>query len=104
MMIDTLSETPISLGEVCRFLPKRRKGKRPAIATLYRWSTVGCRGIILETIQIGATRCTSREALQRFFDALTRQAAGSPMPDPPMSRARAADVRRAERVLDAAGI
>jgi hypothetical protein len=32
---------------------------------------------MLETIQVGGTRCTSREALQRFFERLseTRQAA-----------------------------
>ena len=39
-----------------------------------RLSTVGqrlVRGVLLESIQIGATRCTSREALQRFFERLS---------------------------------
>jgi hypothetical protein len=93
----------IPLAEVPNFLPRRRRGRRVHVATLYRWSTVGCRGIVLETIQIGATRCTSKQALDRFFEKLTKQSAGKPVPEP-LPRARAADVRRAERVLDKAGI
>ena len=41
------------------------------LATLYRWATHGCRGVRLETIQIGGTKCTSQEALQRFFNRLS---------------------------------
>ena len=103
MAIDTLLERPIPLTQASRLIPRRRAGRKCSVVTLYRWSAVGCRGVVLETIQIGATRCTSREALQRFFDALTRQSAGEPIPEP-LPRARAADVRRAEAVLDAAGI
>ena len=94
----------VPLAQVVKVLPRRRKGKRPNVCTLYRWSTIGCRGIRLETIQIGGTRCTSREAMQRFFDALTRQSAGEPLPPPTPPRARRKAVRQAERVLDAARI
>lgn len=73
------------------------------MATLYRWSTIGCKGVVLETAQIGGTRCTSREALDRFFAALTAQAAGSP-PHSPAPRVDRRAVAQAERVLDAAGI
>lgn len=72
-VIDITKETPVSLNEARASLPGRRSGKRPTLACMYRWSTKGCRGVILETIQVGATRCTSREALQRFFDRLTTQ-------------------------------
>ena len=103
LVVDTLSETLVTLTEACKFLPKRRKGKRPHPATIFSWASIGIRGIRLETIQCGGTKCTSREALQRFFDRLTAQSAGEPAPQP-LPRARAADVRRAEKVLDAAGI
>jgi len=70
-MIDLANEDVMSLTEAARILPKRRAGKRTHVATLYRWSTKGLRGVKLEVIQVGATRCTSREAIQRFFDALS---------------------------------
>lgn len=73
-MIDIATEKIVSLTAAAALLPRRRAGKKPNIATLYRWTTVGCRGVKLEYLQIGATRCTSQEALQRFFDALTAQA------------------------------
>ena len=73
-MIDMATERIVSLTEATAILPRRRSGRKPNIATLYRWTTAGCRGIKLEYLQVGATRCTSHEALQRFFDALTAQA------------------------------
>jgi hypothetical protein len=103
MAIDTLIETPVTLGAATKFIPKRRAEKKCAVETVYRWSTHGCRGVVLETIQIGGTRCTSREALQRFFDRLTAQAAGTPAPAPTPRVDRRA-VAQAERVLDQAGI
>jgi hypothetical protein len=79
-MIDISTETVVSPAEARRRLPTRRAGKRPDIATIYRWMQVGCRGIRLESIVIGGTRCTSIESLQRFFNKLT-EAADSPAPD-----------------------
>ena len=70
-MIDSASETLISLADAAKELPRRRRGRKVHISCLYRWSTVGCRGVVLETLQCGATRCTSREALQRFFERLS---------------------------------
>jgi hypothetical protein len=70
-MIDTTQETPISLTEAAAELPRRRRGRKTHVSTLFRWTTAGCRGVILEFIQVGGTRCTSREALQRFFERLT---------------------------------
>jgi len=74
-MINALNETIISLADAAKCLPKRRGGKRPHLSCIYRWTVSGCRGIKLESIQIGGTRCTSREALGRFFERLS-QAAG----------------------------
>lgn len=71
MPIDAISETVISLVDATKLLPARRSGKRPHISCLYRWTSSGCRGVILESLQVGGTRCTSHEALARFFERLT---------------------------------
>lgn len=76
-MIDPLSEQVISLTEAARLLPRRRRGKRPHISCIYRWTVSGCKGVILDSTQVGGTRCTSREALARFFAALSA-ASGTP--------------------------
>jgi hypothetical protein len=59
--------------------------------------------VILECLQVGGTRCTSREALARFFDRLTH--ADGPQPEPSRTTwQRDAATARAERELDKAGI
>ncbi len=54
------------------------------------------------SIQVGGTRCTSREALRRFFGELTAAKANQPAPQ--VRRADSASVRQAERALAAVGI
>jgi hypothetical protein len=71
-MIDTQSEQLITFSQAADDLPRRRRGRKTHVSTLYRWATAGCRGVVLETIQVGATRCTSREALRRFFELLSQ--------------------------------
>jgi len=99
-MIDSMSETLITLTEAARGLPRRRAGRKTNVSTLYRWSVGGCRGVILETLQVGGVRCTSREALQRFFEALTMPAQQRPVVVPRMSAARKRELERVERELD----
>src|SRR6476646_9130776 len=70
-MIDSTREQLLTLAEAAGQLPRRRKGRKTHVLTLYRWATVGCRGVVLESLQCGACRTTSREALQRFFERLT---------------------------------
>ena len=70
-MIDSASETLISLADAAGELPRRRRGRKTHVSTLFRWTTSGCRGVVLESLQCGGTRCTSREALQRFFERLS---------------------------------
>jgi hypothetical protein len=72
-MIDPLKEETLNLGRACRRLPSLRRDRPVAPSTLWRWATNGVRGIRLETVQIGATTCTSVEALRRFFAALNNQ-------------------------------
>ena len=80
-MIDTASEEVIPLAQAAAELPRRRRGRKTHVSTLYRWATAGCRGVRLETIQVGGTRCTSRQALQRFFERLShKREAGETLP------------------------
>lgn len=101
-MIDITTEEVISLNEAAAGLPKRRAGCRPHVATLYRWTQRGVRGVLLETIQIGGTRCTSREALQRFFMKLTNQRPQAPQILSPTVVSRRQ--RAVERELDREGL
>jgi Protein of unknown function (DUF1580) len=86
-MIDSTSETLISLSDAAKAVPRRRRGRKTHLSTLYRWATIGVRGVILETLQCGGSRVTSREAMQRFFERLSGPdpagpAGGHAGPDP----------------------
>lgn len=69
-MIDFTTESPITLAKASRLPELARDGRKPHIATLFRWTTVGCRGVRLEAGQVGNSRCTSREAVGRFLRRL----------------------------------
>jgi hypothetical protein len=102
-MIDPNTETLICLAQAAKHLPRRRGGRPVHVSCIYRWTTSGCKGVILESIQIGGTRCTSKESLSRFFQQLTQgHNPTHPTIYSPAKRAQA--VARAERELDAAGI
>ena len=103
-MIDISTETVVSPPDATPHIPRRRAGKKCNVATVYRWMTAGCRGIKLESICIGATRCTSIEALQRFFDALTAQAEGQPVQPPRLTKSRKKQIEAAERRLKKVGV
>lgn len=107
MAIDMFKEEVISFAEAARRLPRRRAGRKPHVSVLYRWAKDGLRSqdgmeVRLETIQVGGTKCTSLEALQRFFDRLTGD---TTIVYPPRQtiRQREAAIRRAEERLEAAG-
>ena len=98
-MIDTTTETVVTFPQAADELLRRRMGRKIHVSTFYRWGTAGCRGVRLETIQIGATRCTSREALQRFFERLTgpdQAGAGVAQPTGPGVSPRSPARRRRE--------
>lgn len=56
-------ENPISLTEAAKLA-------KVTYQTTCRWSSVGCRGVILDTCLIGGRRKTSLAAIQRFLDRL----------------------------------
>lgn len=95
-MIELENENVLTLTEAAARLPRRRAGKRPHVATLYRWALHGLHGVKLETLQIGGTMCTSLEAVQRFCEALTTRDATH---QPPASGRRAEQIRRASERL-----
>jgi len=104
-MIDISAERVVSLTAATKLLPHRRRGARPNVATLYRWAQQGCRGVILETLCVGATRCTSAEALQRFCEAVTAASEPTSIREPPrFTPGRRTQIEAAERRLVAAGI
>lgn len=84
-MIDVQSEKLVPLADVPALLPPSRNGRRPHISVIYRWVQKGLHGIRLEALQLGGRRVTSREALSRFFQALSANA-GLSNPDPPKVR------------------
>jgi hypothetical protein len=66
-------ERLMTLAEAAATLPRRRAGRPTHASTLVRWSRDGLRGVHLEVIQVGSTKCTTQGALGRFFEALTRR-------------------------------
>lgn len=100
-MIDLNTETVVSFTEALDHLPHRRGGRPVHVATLYRWAQRGLRGVQLETLQVGGTRCTSIEALQRFFDRLGGQA--SPAPNVRTPHQREVARSRADAELERSG-
>ena len=69
--IDVETEHVLTFAAAAKQVGKLKGSKAVAFQTLHRWATKGCSGVVLETIFVGGSRCTSTEALQRFFDAVT---------------------------------
>jgi len=66
-------ELPVALTDVPGLLPKRN-GKKVHHSTVYRWTTKGARGRMLESQLIGGVRYTTVAALNRFLKTSTIQA------------------------------
>lgn len=101
-MIDIASEELIPLARVPDLIPSRRADKRLNQATVWRWTSRGSRGILLEAVTIGGSRYTSLEAVARFVERLSGDQAGragAPSGRTPAQRKR--DSERAEKALAA---
>jgi hypothetical protein len=98
MAIEIEPEKLVTLTEATKVLPQR-----PHVRTVWRWHRRGIHGIRLETILIGRTRDTSREAVQRFAERTTAVVDGI-TPKQSASRARQQAVAQANADLDAAEI
>jgi hypothetical protein len=108
-VIDLASESTLSLVQAARLLPPGRGGRPVTLSCILRWVLKGAPGpngtrVKLEALRLGGRWLTSREALQRFAEALTPRLDDSPVPTPrtPAARARAAE--RAGKELEILGI
>jgi len=106
MGIDITIEDLIRLGDVPKLkcLPPGKDGKRIHLSTVYRWALGGTGGVKLETLKVGGSFCTSVEALQRFFDALTTYGVGAgqatPFSTPAVTATRQRQIEAASRRVD----
>lgn len=70
----------IPLKDLPAHLPKKR-GKKIAVSTIYRWTRAGVAGVRLETSWVGGMRVVDLSAVDEFFEAVAR----SRQPDRPTS-------------------
>jgi len=111
-MIDTTAERPVPIDEIPAEHIPGRGGKPVHQVTLSLWYRRGVRGILLETIMIGGRRCTSIEALNRFYQAVSQARSTHPLHQPPAdaapppraARDRSKAVRRAMNDLAKRGV
>src|SRR6516162_3689488 len=98
-MIDTTQEQLIRLADAARLIPPARRGKKTHESTVLRWILTGTKApdgstVRLDGIRLGGKWLTSREALQRFGEALTPDLATGAGPErrrfsrPPRTRQR----------------
>lgn len=102
MSIDVNSEDLLTLRDARSEFPG---GRRLGLATIQRWRLHGVRGVKLETLLIGGSRYTSREAIARFIAAQNgadTAAVDAAVAVTPARRRRQAEAARAE--LERAGI
>ncbi len=100
-MIDANTESLISRPVAAGLLSRRRRGKKPHVSCVYRSTTTGSKGVILESLQCCGTRVTSKEALACLMKAQTYGADRSAVRSP-TKRRRAAD--KAVQALDRVGV
>jgi len=67
-----LEEELMTMTEAAKRLPGR-----PNLATLWRWRTVGVRGVKLVTVLVGGRRRVSASMLNAFCQAVTAAGEGS---------------------------
>lgn len=66
----------MSLPEAADRIGRLTGGKKPNVATIWRWCLKGCKGVTLESICIGGKRYVTVSAIERFIEA--RSLAQSP--------------------------
>src|SRR5580698_1192583 len=58
---------PLSRVPNLRWLPRRRRGAKLSYTCLWRWATKGVSGVVLQTVRVGGTPCTTESDLRQFF-------------------------------------
>ncbi len=108
MPININHEELLSLGQAAKALPSI-DGKNPHKSSIWRWITKGLGEVRLEHVRVGRRVCTSREALNRFVNALANHEARSLVAsvkatNPQSSKKRLAQIKSAEITLQKAGL
>jgi hypothetical protein len=58
---------PLSSVPNLKWLPRRRRGAKLSYTCLWRWATKGVAGVVLPTVRVGGTPCTTESDLRDFF-------------------------------------
>lgn len=100
MAIQVLEEDVLRLDDAKKLLPGR-----PDRSTVYRWALgPGSHGVRLESFKVGRRRFTTKQAIQRFVEAVTVAADGNKQPVVRSHREREKAITSAEKRLEQAGI
>lgn len=102
-MIDSTNKHLRPLSHLARKIPNRRGSDGINVATLWRWSQSGARGIRLTTTMVGGIRMASESDIAQFFAATTAAANGEAAPIV-STKGRERAIREANEALDRAGI
>lgn len=98
---DFLDQEFLTLTEAAKLIPGRKEGERVSVGTVWRWRLRGLRnGIKLKSVLIGGQRCTTRQWLQDFIEAINPSASSSlqatATPRTPLQRERESERARQE--------
>lgn len=66
------SEEAIRLSLLPKVIPPTANGRRVSLASVYRWAQVGIRGVRLRTFNIGGSKFTTRQEVERWSAALSQ--------------------------------
>jgi hypothetical protein len=99
-----LTDTLIRFSDVpnLKWLPRRRGSGKLSLATLWRWSARGVKGIRLRCVAVGGSKCTTEPWLREFFQAVADADRTAPTMRTPARRQR--EIEAAEKRLAAAGV
>jgi hypothetical protein len=67
-MVDAAEEY-LPLEDAAKFVHRRYGKKKPHVNTLARWCIYGLQGRTLKSIKVGSKRMTTKEWIDRFFQA-----------------------------------
>ena len=91
LSIDILKERMLSLAQAAKLFPPARRGRPVTPNAIWRWVSTGVRLASGTVVRLGGSWYTSREALQRFAEALTNGSTETVRGDTPRQRAADAD-------------
>ena len=103
-MIDTTREPLLFLGSLAQTILADNGGRPPGPGTLTRWARHGIQGVRLETVRVGGRLASSKEALARFFDAVTNARTGNTHSAARCETKKATPAEKTKRALDRIGI